>query len=129
MGTGERVESDDRGRGMVVAITSPLDCLTPTSVKDAELASSGRNMDVSKKNAETQDTREEQQSQSFQEDYFLNLAHSDVVPTELTEDVDRTERRRVGCIFLNCQCQICFLAQAQSCNAVPLVGSILAILS
>ncbi|MCJ1436778.1 hypothetical protein MMC27_006160 [Xylographa pallens] len=92
--TGESLETDNCERGMVARITSPLDCQTPTSGKDRHWASSGKDMDTSNKDEGTHGTKEEQQSQSFQEDYFLNLAHTDVAPSEITETVDRTERRR-----------------------------------
>ncbi|MCJ1377917.1 hypothetical protein MMC17_001013 [Xylographa soralifera] len=91
---GASLETDDRERGMVAAVTSPLDCQSSTLIKDRQWPSSGKDMDTSNNDVGTQGMKEEQQSQSLQEDYFLNLAHTDVAPSEITEAVDRTERRR-----------------------------------
>ncbi|MCJ1387690.1 hypothetical protein MMC18_000533 [Xylographa bjoerkii] len=86
--------TNDCERRMVAAITSPLDRQGSAEGKDGQWASSGKDMDTSKNDEGTQATKGEQQSQSSQEDYFLNLAHTDVAPSESTEAVDRNERRR-----------------------------------
>ncbi|MCJ1398180.1 hypothetical protein MMC11_001377 [Xylographa trunciseda] len=87
-------EADDREGGMVAAITPPFDHHTSTTGRDRQWASTGKDMDTSNNNVGAQGTKEEQQSQSSQEDYFLNLAHTDVARSEITEAADRTERRR-----------------------------------
>ncbi|MCJ1284202.1 hypothetical protein MMC26_003533 [Xylographa opegraphella] len=96
VGTGDGLETGGCEGGMVAEITSPADCQNPASGKDQQWApkDKDKDMDTSNKDGEAQDPRENPQSQSVQEDYFLNLAHTDVAPSEVTEDVDRTERRR-----------------------------------